>query len=119
MVVQTPVRGPVGPRLNWESSCSAVCVCVCVCVCVDVTAHVTAHVTDYIGMYAHHTHTLTPSHTTHHTTCTLPVLPLGVEKIDELLKFILVTKHSLTLGNVQVVVRETNQGTNQSAVASL
>ena len=62
MVVQTPVRGPVGPRLNWESSCSAVCVCVCVCVCVDVTAHVTAHVTDYIGMYAHHTHTLTPSH---------------------------------------------------------
>ena len=66
------------------------------------------------------THTPSHPHTlTHHTTCTLPVLPLGVEKIDELLKFILVTKHSLTLGNVQVVVRETNQGTNQSAVASL
>ena len=81
--------------------------------CVDVTAHVT----DYIGMYAHHTHTLTSS--THHTTCTLPVLSLGVVEINELLKFVLVTKHSLTLGNVQMVVRETNQGTNQSAVTSL
>ena len=76
-----------------------------------------AHVTDYIGVY--HTHTLTPSHPHTLTASTLPVLSLGVVEINELLKFVLVTKHSLTLGNVQMVVRETNQGTNQSAVTSL
>ena len=63
-------------------------------------------------------HSLLPSHTTH-TVCTLSVFSFAVAEINQLLEFVLITKHSLTLSKVQVIVRETDQRPNQSAVASL
>jgi hypothetical protein len=47
------------------------------------------------------------------------VFLLGLVEVDELLVFLLVPQHPLALGHVQVVVRETDQRTNQSVVTSL
>ena len=51
--------------------------------------------------------------------CTFPVFSFAVVEINQLLEFALIMKHSLTLSEVQVIVRETDQRPNQSAVASL
>ena len=50
---------------------------------------------------------------------TLPVFSFAVAEINQLLEFVIVTKQSLTLSKVQVIVWETDQGPNQSAVTSL
>lgn len=50
---------------------------------------------------------------------TLLVESLGLVQVYQLLKLVLVFQDSLAFGNVEVVVRETHQGANQSVVPRL
>ena len=51
--------------------------------------------------------------------CTFLVLLLGSVEVDQFLVLLLVPQHSLTLSHVEIVVRETDERTNQSVVTSL